>query len=106
MVITKLFKVGRNVTKMEYPVICGHLPFCAGDVPLHPEKNSFLFFPFHPVTIVFCVTIITDITTTIIVTTLMMMTKSPGKLRLNPGVFLLKVRNLVLQAHHLARLQS
>ena len=86
MVITKLFKVGRNVTKMEYPVICGHLPFCAGDVPLHPEKNS--FFPFHPVTIVFCVTS-TVITTTIIVITLMMMTKSPGKLRLNPGVFLL-----------------
>ena len=61
MVITKLFKVGRNVTKMEYPVICGHLPFCAGDVPLHPEKITLNAYPLNPITIIFNVTITSNV---------------------------------------------
>lgn len=54
MEIMKLLKVGGKCDKYGedaegegYPVVCGHLPLCARDVPLHPEKNSLNPFAFH-----------------------------------------------------------
>ena len=84
MEIMKLLKVGGKCDKYGedaegegYPVVCGHLPLCARDVPLHSAKNS--LYPFlHYIAIV---------TSIVITTNTIMMTKLTWRAETQSGSF-------------------